>query len=275
MQQRAYLAVLMAALLAGVSGVFVKSISLPPAAFAAIRCGVPVLLMGVLLLMLGRNPFHGNLRLMAFASLLNALRMYLFIYAYRHAPISQAIVVFYTWPLFTTVYSAIFLREIITRRQVVLLLLAFAGLVVVNLREGFSLSDPNVLGLGAALFHAATYALTVVIFKREGQHYSPPETILFQNLAGAFIFLPFLLLATPTLADWGLSITHGALMGTGGFFLFFYGLQRLPASRASMLTYVEVLSAAAFGILLFGDRPGWQLLVGGALILGSTALIRR
>jgi drug/metabolite transporter (DMT)-like permease len=54
---------------------------------------------------------------------------------------------------------------------------------------------------------------------------------------------------------------------------FFRGLGILGSSAASIVSMTEPLFTIGFSILLFGDRLGWQQIVGGALVLGGTVLV--
>jgi drug/metabolite transporter (DMT)-like permease len=54
---------------------------------------------------------------------------------------------------------------------------------------------------------------------------------------------------------------------------FFRGIEILGSSRASIVSMTEPLFTIGVSVLLFGDRLSWQQVVGGALVLGGTALV--
>jgi len=54
---------------------------------------------------------------------------------------------------------------------------------------------------------------------------------------------------------------------------FFRGLGILGSSTASIVSMTEPLFTIGFSILLFGDRLGWQQVLGGVLVLGGTVLV--
>jgi O-acetylserine/cysteine efflux transporter len=51
--------------------------------------------------------------------------------------------------------------------------------------------------------------------------------------------------------------------------LFFTLVQRHPVSSIMPFLLLTPLTAVLFGVLVWGDRPGWRLLVGGALVLSG------
>ncbi|MCI5836813.1 MAG: DMT family transporter [Veillonellaceae bacterium] len=64
------------------------------------------------------------------------------------------------------------------------------------------------------------------------------------------------------------------LLGTvAPFFLFLYGLRRLPPAVAGVLLCVEPLSVVVFSILFLGMRFGFGELLGICLVVGAVALM--
>lgn len=83
----------------------------------------------------------------------------------------------------------------------------------------------------------------------------------------------------PSLADFLQPIVlwhmlYIVLLGTvAPFFLFLYGLRRLPPAVASVLLCVEPLSVVAFSILFLGMSFGAGELIGICLVVGAVALM--
>ena len=66
---------------------------------------------------------------------------------------------------------------------------------------------------------------------------------------------------------WG-SIVYSALMASiVGHGLFFYLVQRHPVSSVMPYLQITPVIAVVFGILAWGDQPGWRLLIGGGLVI--------
>jgi drug/metabolite transporter (DMT)-like permease len=74
---------------------------------------------------------------------------------------------------------------------------------------------------------------------------------------------------------WGAAIALGVVC-TGFAFLMFYRLiGRIGPSRASTVTYLVPLFGAAFAWLFLGEPVTLQMLIAGALILGSVAVSQK
>ncbi len=277
MKQQAFIAVVIGALLAGLSGLFIKSASLPPASYAFFRTLVPAALMAIWMVYRGIPFMKGNYTNMLLGSLLNAIRMYFFFMAYILTSIGNAVLISYTWPIFATLLSAIFLKEKVSRRNVYLLFTAFMGIVLVYINKPFSFADKDFTGMSAALAAAALYSGSIILFKKEADNYTRNEILFYQNICSVLIFLPFVLLQDPppVSTDIMISLSHGLFLGTIGFGFFFFGLKHLPASTASAITYVEVISALLVGVFWNDEALTWNMLAGGAIILGATSLMKK
>jgi len=276
MKEKAYLAVLTGAMIGGVGGLFIKAMSIPATSIACIRMIVPCLLLGGWLLSTGTRFFRGNYKVMLGGSMINAVRMYLFLAAFIYTSIGNAIIVFYTWPIFGTLLGATLLKEHITRRQIALLGLAFTGIIIAYSNQDFSFENQDFIGMTAAIGSAFLYALSVIIFKTETPNYTRNEIIFYQNIVGALVFIPFFVFnePTPTAMDMTLGISYGLMVGILAYSFFFFGLKYLEASKASMLTYVEVVSAVLLSYLVMGDVLSLNMIVGGGCIILSTILLR-
>ncbi|MBX2814729.1 MAG: DMT family transporter [Saprospiraceae bacterium] len=276
MKHKPFLAVLLAASLAGLTGLFIKHMSIPATSIAWVRTAVPTVLLGSIFLAQRRKIFREKVGPMLVASVLNVGRMYFFFVAFINTSIANATVMLFTWPVFVTILSALFLGERIRPKQVALLVVAMGGIVLIYAQD-ISFSGADFVGMSAALAAALFYSITVIIFKSAGNSYGRFETIFYQNLVGSLFFLPFFLTSSivPTQLDWILTISHALFLGTLAFSFFFYGLQHMRASRTSTIAYVEIVVALSTGVLIMGEEPSPQMLFGGALILLSTFLLSR
>ena len=57
------------------------------------------------------------------------------------------------------------------------------------------------------------------------------------------------------------------------YLMFVEGLGRIRVQHASILGYLEPVSAPVYALVLLGERPTAWTLAGGALILGAGAII--
>jgi len=278
MHQRAFYAVVLAACLAGSNGVLIKHMtSLTPGAIAFIRAIVPSAILVLWLTKERPNLLRGNTRKMVGGSVINAGRMYLYLIAFTYTSIGNAVIIFYSWPIFAAIFSVIFLKERISTKQSLLIALAFFGLLLAYSNKSFSFEDKDFVGMLAAIGSAIGYAITVIIFKSESDNYHRNETIFFQNITGAIVFLPFFWINWPVadINHIGFGVGYAFLIGIVVASLFFFGLKYLKASTASSLMYLEVVSSVLFGFLVINEQLSTEMILGGVLIIASSFLLNR
>lgn len=277
MKLNPYLAIILGATIGASSGVFIKLLDLPATTITFFRMFIPAAVLLVYLLYKKTRLFRGNYPLMMLASGLNAARMFLFFIAFLYTTIGNAVIILYTWPVFAVIFSAIFLKEKVSWRTAMLIALAFAGIVIMYSGKEISFGNQDFIGMAAMLVSAIIFSITAVIFKKELVNYGKTETIFYQNLLGAIVFLPFLFInrPLPTPIQATVASVYGFLIGIVAFILFFYALKKLKMSHYSLFTYWEVPAALVFSAIFFREAITLDMVLGGGLILTAGILLRK
>jgi drug/metabolite transporter (DMT)-like permease len=192
------------------------------------------------------------------------------------ATIGNASLMTATTPIFIFIYSYFFLKEKISRKRFFLLALAISGAVVLYSNQPISFGNKDFIGMTFALLSTALYAFTVIIFKKELSRYTKAETIFYQNVVGAFVFLPFLFINHPAPVLWQISLASvsGLLIGIVGFIFYFAALKKVAASAVSLASIDSVI-AVLFGILFFKEHLTPNMVIGGACILTASLFIQK
>ena len=277
MIKNAVYAVVLCAIIAGTGGLLIKYMSsMNTGSIGWFRTAVPLIFLIPVLWKEGDLHFRGNNKRMLMASSINAIRLYLYLIAFIYTSIGNAVVLFYSYPLFVTAIEIMFLKRKIKKEQLLFLTLAFIGIIITYLGKPFSFQSRDFIGMFAAIGASLGYAVTVIIFKSESLNYSQNKLIFYQNIVGSVVFIPFLIsLPTAEIAHVGTGIFYGILIGVVVFKLFFFGLKHLTAATATTLMYLEVVSAILLGYFVLDEILTWNTLVGGGLILTSSIFISK
>lgn len=272
------LAVLVAASIGASSGLYIKGVSLSSLAMAGFRMGVPFLVLFPF--MIRRGDLLGNpaeRKSLWLASGLNAVRLLLFILAYKLTAIGNAVVLLYLWPIFALLIDCARLKRWPVPSQTALLALAFAGVATMNLHRRISFASADLLGSLFMIVSALLFAMTVILFKGALETVREVDALYFQNVVGAVLFLPFLLAEAggASIADLLLGLAYGASIGLIGFGLFFYAMKRLPLFQYSALTYTEVVVAVTFGITILGESLLLNQVMGAVMIIAASFIAQR
>lgn len=207
-----------------------------------------------------------------------ALPFFLFAIAAKGIPSAVNAICNGASPIFTAALAFAVLRdEPLGPRRVAGVLIGFVGLVVLvgpALAQG---GGVEVVALTCALVGAFCYAVANVVTKK-----APPVPssagALMMCLTGAVAATGAALALEPPMTGWpplpaiaavvALGVFPTALAGIGYVFL----VQRQGPLFMTMAIYLAPLWATALGVLLLGERPGWQAYAALALILAGVAL---
>ena len=277
MRLNPYLAIILAATIGGSGGVFIKLLNLPATSITFFRVFIPVIFLLIYFGWKKIKLFQGNYKIMLFASGLNAIRMFLYMVAYLYTSIGNAVIILFTWPIFATIFSVIFLKEKVTKKTSLLIGMAFLGIVIMYANKEIGFGNNDFVGMGAMLLSAIIFAFTAIIFKRELKNYTRTETIFYQNLIGAIVFLPFIFInkPLPTITQTSVASFYGFFVGIIAFLLFFFALKKLKMSHYSLFTYWEVPAALIFGVIFFKEVITLNMIFGGLLIIIAGLLLRK
>ena len=206
-----------------------------------------------------------------------ALHWGLFFETLKHASVAVAILTVYTAPVFVAVLAPAILPERRSRIGLLALAVSAPGVVLIALAgEGGSHAEPIAVatGLGAAF----TYALLIIVVKTVDQAV-PAITIAFwEYVVAALALAPFLAgegRALPHPDEWPYVVLLGVVL-TAALGVFYIGtLRYVTAQAAGLLAYVEPVSASLLAWAILDQRLGWEVLVGGTLVLAGGALVVR
>ncbi|PEN12286.1 EamA family transporter [Longibacter salinarum] len=182
-----------------------------------------------------------------------------------------ASVLLYTAPAWVAGMGAAFLSEPLTRHKVGAVALTLAGVTAIAMggTAGVTLTTVGILwGLLSGFLYASYYPFGKHYFQR----YVPAAIFAVALPIGAIVLLPWIDFAPKSSAAW-LALTAIAFISTYGAYLA-YGaaLQRLAASRASIVATLEPVVAAVVATLWWNEDLGVWGYVGAAMIVVATLL---
>ena len=223
----------------------------------------------------GANPLGHRRGLLLARGLSGFLALMGVFYALMHLPLAQATVLQYLHPVFTALLAFFFLWERPSAATLICVLLSLIGL-------GFMVSPYWVstaalgashlallAGLGGAFGSGVAYTLVRKLVATEHPSvivlYFPlvciPGTLLLG--AGDFIW--------PSPTGWLILVGIGCFTQLGQVALT-KAMQWDSASRATSLSYVQILFAAALGWCFFAEIPTLTTLIGSGFILLGAAI---
>ena len=227
------------------------------------------LLITVFLILRKGESFKGhNKKLLFFRSVLGMLGIVFFFYAISHMKfLADATIMNNMSPFFVVLLSVLFLREEINRYQVLALVLALVGVILI-VRPKFDLTIvPALSGIFSAFFAGAAY-VTVRYLRKTDE----PRTIVFYfTLLTTVCMIPFILSG-----DWilprGIDIILVLGIGvfaTSGQYSLTYAYKFVEASQVSIYTYTGIIFSSIIGIIVFKESLELFTILGGLFIISG------
>ncbi len=258
-------------------GVCVKQLGgrIPAVEVVMARGIVSGLLSWWLLRRAGIAPWGERRLLLVWRGVIGTLALFCVYQALAMLPMASATVLQYLYPTFTALLAWLSLGEPIGKRVLVAIVLGWLGVLLVA--QPMALFQAAVplppLAVAVALLGALCTSLAYVSV-RSLRHSEHPLVIVFYfPLVALVISLPLVALnpvvPTPVEVLWLLGV--GLFTQLGQVWLTM-GLMRLPAARATAISYVQVGFAALWGWLIFGESIGGWTIVGATLVLAATVV---
>lgn len=263
----------------GTIGLVVRNIDLSSSERALLSSLIGCLFLTVLFFMMNKKIswqlMKSNASILLFSSIALGGNWVFLYQSYDHTTIANATLGYYFAPVFVMILSPIILKEQLSLKKVVCILVAIMGLVLI-VGEGVSASKTDDLlglfyGLVAAAFYAALLLLNKFIKGMEKL-----ELTIIQLGTTAIFLMPYVLLTS----GFGMfnvsraSIPFIFILGifnTGiGFWLFFSGMEKLKGQSIAMLSYVDPFVAILISALVLQEQMTMLQMLGGALLLAST-----
>lgn len=187
-------------------------------------------------------------------------------YAFTVLPLAQVYAVLFASPLLITLLAIPVLGERVGIHRGLAVAVGLLGVLVVLQPGGAALG----LGHVAAMISALTAALNGVIVRKIGKIERSAVLLLYPMLANVVVMgaaLP-LVYVPMTLGDLAIAAVI-AVLAVVAMALSIAAYRRAEAALVAPMQYSQILWAAFYGALLFGESPNRWTVLGAALIIGS------
>ncbi len=193
--------------------------------------------------------------------------------------VAAAILLEYLSTVFIVVYSFLFLKERFSPLKLLAVILSLGGCFLTVGGYDIALLRMNLSGIFWGLTAAVCFAAYSLIGERTMQRYSP-WTVLFYALMFASItchtiYSPVHYVQAGYSPSQWMQLAYVAAFGTAlPFGLYFVGIDRIRASRASITSTSEPVFAGIIAYLFLGETFSPVQILGGLLIIGAIALLQ-
>jgi drug/metabolite transporter (DMT)-like permease len=252
---------------------------IPSQEIVAARALVSLVLSWSLLRRAGVSPWGHNRALLWIRGGLGFAGLSCVYGAVTHLPLAEATVLQYLYPPMTALLAGIFLGEAMTRRLFIATGLSLAAVILVarpTILFGAGTQSLDPVWVTVAIAGAAFSAAAYVVVRRLSRVENPLVIVFYFPLVTLPAAIPTIGsdFVMPIGTEWLLLLGIGLATQVGQVSLT-HGLALLPAAQATALSYLQIVFATIWGILVFGERPDMWTFVGGGVVILSSLWVAR
>ena len=291
---KATIKVLIAMLLWGSLGVFVKNISLESVEISFFRGIIGSIFLGIVLLIKMRSKKKSDediyletskneykkkdkksIIVLIISGRAIGFNLVFLFNSYNYITVANATIVYYLAPVIVIFVSPIFLKEKLTSKKVVAVICAMCGLILIVKTNTSNVNIDLTSGIINAFIAACLYA-SVIILNKFIKNVDDYKKTFIQIFMASMVLLPWVIYRDKIVFNSIKSIILILVLGiahTGiAYCLYFSAMKDLKAQSVAILGYIDPVSSVVFSIFLLREPFSIYQLIGGVIILLSAII---
>jgi DME family drug/metabolite transporter len=277
-----YALVAVSFLMWGAIGALVRYSTMPESALNVFRMVIGSLIVGAVF---ARRETLAEVRradvwpLILIMGAFSSCTILLFFVAIRLTDVAIGMFLLFTAPVYVALLAPRFMRQHPDRIVYPALIVALAGMATILL-PGISGADRvSAAGVACGVASGILYACYALVTKRLLRKARSTTVALGEMVLDAVFLLPLAALQVLgagyhfTRNDWIAGLALGVLCTAIPYVLYAEGLRRIRVEHASILGYLEPVSAPFYALILLGEAPSAATVAGGALIVAAGVLV--
>jgi drug/metabolite transporter (DMT)-like permease len=216
-----------------------------------------------------------NKKLLFLRGLAGGTAVFIGILSITKLGLGKGMVLVSSYPIFASIFGAIFLKERLRAINAAAILTAMVGIYFIAYKQGrgFTLFVFGKYELLAVL-GAAISGVAITCVRKLHETDNSPAIYFAQCAVGMWlVIIPafrdgtiFGLSSVFILLGMGVSVTIGQLLAT-------QGMKYVPVKIGSLLLLLDPVLCFIAGVVIFGETPAFTCLLGSALVVGSCAAV--
>ncbi len=280
-----YLLIVVASIIWGTMGIFGRlafEYGIHPVVLIALRLLISSLTVLIPVTLFKRKLFKIQKKdlpqFLVFGVFAVALQRVSYFYAVNLTTATIAAVLFYTYPIFVTIYASIFFKEKVNLSTLFAIVLTSSGVILVVKAYEVSWLNANISGVTFGVFSSIFFVLYFLIVKKMRNRYTNWTLILYGDGIGTLALTPIIFLSFHEIVGypqqlWLLIFTIAWFPSLLAYLLYSYALKYVESSKGSVLSVLEPLSAAIFSATILRENFEPLQTIGIALALTGVTLL--
>lgn len=263
--QKGILAVLAAALLWSTGGLFIKLVTFDALQISFFRSFFAAI---VFIALFKKDIFYANGFTFINALLYSAI-LILFVIATKTTTAANAIFLQYTAPIYVLIFEPIINKTRYEKINIITIIVCFAGMLLFFMGR---FSPGYITGNILALLSGVAFAAFLLGMRKNKKEYQF-SSIFYGNIIVSLICLPSVFHLSNITATNILMVTFLGIFQIGiAYAIFSYGLKRVLAIEASLISMIEPTLNPVWVFLGYGEVPSVMAIAGGIIIIAAISV---
>ncbi len=263
--QKGLLAVLAAAMLWSTGGMFIKLVTLNAIQISFFRSFFAAIVFAILF---RKTVFYANgftfLNAFTYAAVL-----VLFVISTKMTTAANAIFLQYTAPIYVLIFEPIINKTRYEKINIITIIICFLGMTLFFMGE---LTPGHLTGNLLALLSGVAFAAFLLGMRKNKNEYQF-SAIFYGNILLMLICFPSLFdIRILSITDFGMVSYLGILQIGIAYAIFSYGLKRVYAIEASLISMIEPVLNPVWVFLAYKEVPSFMAIVGGIVIITAISV---
>jgi drug/metabolite transporter (DMT)-like permease len=207
------------------------------------------------------------------------INQFFYLYGMRSSTAANGALLYATTPVFILVLSHFILKERVTPKKSLGILVAFVGVAIVIFERGVDFSSAYTFGNLMILIAVVAWALFTIFGKPMILKYGAMRTTALSLILGTLIFLPIgatMSFGFPygqlTVGHWAGIVYLGVGTSIFGYLLWYYALGRIEASKLAVFANGQPIVASLLSLVFLNYTITGTFVVGGIITIAGVVL---
>ena len=266
-------------LIFGSIGLLVRFIPLPSSIIAFVRASIGVIFLIIVFMVkqskMSRSEVKDNLLYLLLSGAAIGFNWILLFESYRFTTVAVSTLCYYMAPIIVTLLSPLILKERITAKRFVCIIVALGGMILIsgifkkNAVQSTSMTG-IALGLGAAVLYAS-----VILLNKKLRGISAMDRTICQLLVAAIVLLPYNLITADISSVVITPLTFILLSVVGivhtglAYYLYFGSMEHLSGQSIALASYIDPVIAVILSISILREPFDIYSAIGAVAILAA------
>jgi drug/metabolite transporter (DMT)-like permease len=209
-----------------------------------------------------------------FFGFINALIIIAAYISIKYLSVAMAVLLSSTISIWMIVFSHFILKEKITKKTIIALIISFIGLIIIIYPENIFVNN-TFIGIVTGLLFGIGGGFIYIISKTF-KTYDKISLTFWQNLISVPFLIPLLFIKTPVFTFYNSFIALSlGLVGALSFIFIFIGFGLISGQKGGILNLLSVIFTILLGFIILGEIPTIPEIIGGIfIIIGSYLAIK-